>query len=557
MRAGIIFGLLGLLVLPPGGAEESRTARRHPVPTEAEQDEYLRLAKDVYKAEYSKSDPAGRAALVRVLTDEAIKTRTDIAGAYVLFREATDAAVKLGDAPLALRAAKEMSRVFDVDGEALKLSTLSAAARNAATAEAQAGVCEAWRGLAEEAAAEERYDAAVKHITAAEAAARNTKDAALLADVQARAKELHGLQVEAAGLSAAKKKLQDAPDDPEAALAVGKYYVASKGDWNRALPLLAKCSSAGLKEAATKELEAPKEATGKADVGDLWWAISEKETGAMKAVLQNRALMWYADAVNDLTGTRKIQVEKRMQSALSASGMTADSLRAAGLVFWVNPNLDAAGKPRELISNAQPSNAHQATTVVDAGMKVLKFGGREDVVYAASEAVKAIRSAGSAFVWMKIEQGMERHPGVFFCGCPPGPGVGRGYSSLSFFVLENKLTVVFNWPECGDPPWAAGMEGKSAFYSKQTLPYGKWGMFGCTWDGKTVSVYCNGERDNTYRFAASLIKRPSPPSVFLGNEPAGLPEYFTGMMHSAMIFNRALTDAEVRQLYVMSGIQGR
>ncbi|MCY3017432.1 MAG: hypothetical protein NTW87_00155, partial [Planctomycetota bacterium] len=293
------------------------------------------------------------------------------------------------------------------------------------------------------------------------------------------------------------------------------------------------------------------------DVGDAWWALAEKESGPFKSAAQRHAADWYSRAVGELDGIKKLQIEKKIQAALSVTGQGADWLRGAGLVFWVNPNLDAAGKPRDLISNAQPTSSSPPAAATDAGMKVLKFGGRNDLVYPTTDPVRAIKSAGAAFVWIKIEQGAERHPGVFFHGCPPGPAVGRGYSDFSFFILENKLTVVFNWPECGDPPWAAGMEGKSAFYSKHTLPYGKWGMLGCAWDGKTVSIYLNGERDNTYKFAASLLKRPAPPSIFLGNEPAGLPEYFTGMMHSAMIFNRALTDAEVKQLYVMSGMQGK
>jgi hypothetical protein len=138
--------------------------------------------------------------------------------------------------------------------------------------------------------------------------------------LQARTSEVRGQQIEWNKVKPMLDKLAASPDDSAAALAVGRFYLLTKGNWDKALPLFAKCSSDALKAAAAKELEAPKEAEAKADVGDLWWASSEKETGAMKAALQNRAVMWYADAVNELTGTRKIQVEKRLQAAATGTG---------------------------------------------------------------------------------------------------------------------------------------------------------------------------------------------------------------------------------------------
>jgi hypothetical protein len=43
----------------------------------------------------------------------------------------------------------------------------------------------------------------------------------------------------------------------------------------------------------------------------------------------------------------------------------------------------------------------------------------------------------------------------------------------------------------------------------------------------------------------------------LGCDPAGSPEYYPGLMSCAMIFNRALTDPEAKQLYLMYAYQGR
>jgi hypothetical protein len=118
---------------------------------------------------------------------------------------------------------------------------------------------------------------------------------------------------------------------------VGKYYAAFRGDWEHALPLLAKSTQAALKEAAAKDLLKPEESAAQADVGDLWWSVAEKEGGAFKAAVQNRAATWYSQALEGLTGPRKAQAEKRIQTASdAASGEWTDLLRL------VNPDKHAA-----------------------------------------------------------------------------------------------------------------------------------------------------------------------------------------------------------------------
>jgi hypothetical protein len=542
--------------VPKPVAAEEKDARQ-PLPSPAALAEAEKKIKDVYREEYQKRAAADRIELARKLMKVAQETKNEPLTFYVAMRDARDLAAAAGDIETALTAVDVLAWTFAVDAVELKTAAVLAAARNVATPDAAENAFSAALNLLDRLAADAQYEQAVKLLAPLDDLARRANNAEAAKTAQARAKAIRAEQAEWAKAKPHFDKLKATPDDADAALAAAKYLVNAKSDWERALPLLAKCPQTALKAAAAKELAQPDDAAGRADLGDAWWALSEKESGPFKNALQKHAADWYGQAVGELSGLRKLQTEKRIQSALTAAGSGTDWLRAAGLVFWVNPNLDASGRPRDLISNAQPTNTHQAVTAVDAGTKVLKFAGHEDLVYPATEAVRAIKSAGAAFVWVKVEPGGERYPNVLFRGCAPGPGVGRGYADLSLFVHTNRLLTVFNWPECGDPPWAAGMEGKSAFYSKGTLPYGKWGMLGCTWDGTTVSIYVNGERDNTYKFAASLLKRATPPSIILGNDPAGLPEYFIGMMHSAMIFNRALTEAEVKQLYVMSGMRGK
>ena len=64
-----------------------------------------------------------------------------------------------------------------------------------------------------------------------------------------RSRDLRTQQTEWAKAKTFLDKLKANPEDAEAALAVGKYYAASRGNWEHALPLFAKSTQAALEQA--------------------------------------------------------------------------------------------------------------------------------------------------------------------------------------------------------------------------------------------------------------------------------------------------------------------
>ncbi|MCY3021534.1 MAG: hypothetical protein NTW87_21175 [Planctomycetota bacterium] len=541
---------------PPGKTEAKggeNADKRLPVPPAAALSDSEKQIKEVFKEEFQKKAPADRIELAKRLLKLAQDSRNDGLMYYAALREAKDLAVSGGDVETAFAAIAALEEAYTVDAPDLRVNALSNVGRAAATPEAAEKAFEAGLGVLDQLADGLHFEAATKLISPLEDLARRANSAELAARVQARSKELRAQQTDWAKVKPHFDKLKTAPDDPDANLAVAKHYVTAKSDWEHALPLFAKCSAPVLKEAAAKDALKPEEAAARADLGDLWWSVSEKESGPFKTALQSRAVGCYNQALEGLTGVRKMQVEKRLQAASAAMGTGSEALKAAGLVFWVNPNQDPAGKPRDLISNTPGTNLGAVPVVADSGMKALKFGGASQVTYPATDAVRAIRSACSAFVWIKPEKTSEPYPCALFRGTAPGPQVGKGYADFSLFFHEHRLMLWFNWPENTWP----GVDGKTAFLSKHALTLGKWVMCGATWDGSTIAVYVNGERDNTFKSAMLPAKRTGAEIVALGCDPAGTPEYFAGLLHSAMIFNRALTDTEVRQIHLLSGIQGK
>jgi tetratricopeptide (TPR) repeat protein/predicted Ser/Thr protein kinase len=227
-----------------------------------------------------------------------------------------------------------------------------------------------------------------------------------------------------------------------------------------------------------------------------------------------------------------------------------DLFKAAGLVFWVSPASDPANTTREMLTNVMSTDKGTVTVVPDAGMKVMQFNDSY-AYYNATEAVKSISATGSIFVWVKTEKLPPAFQSMIFRGDQLTGA--NGHADFSLFWKGDKAMLWFNYPENQWP----GVDGKSAFYTKKPLVAGKWTMIGATWDGKTVTMWVNGERDNVYQSSASPLKRSFAEIVALGCDPAGSPEYFNGMMNGAMIFNRAISEFEIKSFYVMSNIAGK
>ncbi len=115
----------------------------------------------------------------------------------------------------------------------------------------------------------------------------------------------------------AQERLKTAPDDPDACLAVGRWYCFRQGDWDEGLKLLAKGTHGPLQSRAAEELASqPSRPEERVARGDAWWDLAEKAAGKSKAALERRAGYWYQKAMPDLTPQLgKSRVEKRLARA--------------------------------------------------------------------------------------------------------------------------------------------------------------------------------------------------------------------------------------------------
>jgi hypothetical protein len=532
---------------PEPPAVETRPPQ--PVPDTALLPDAEFLVHDFFKTDFSNSDIVDRARLVQKLLREAAQTNTDMDLKYVLIREAYDTARKSGQFELAMDAARAMAASFQVDGTRLKTDVFSQV--NPTTPEGQQALLDCILHEVDTAVAADRYTEALQLLELGGVWAGKRKDAALKTRILSQAGELTARRTASEKHAKAIARLAEQPDDADAHLAAGVFLCFHKRDWDAGLPHLTKCAVPALKDAAARELQRPAEAVAQADLGDLWWSQSEKESGAPKDAMQQRAMGWYVEALAGLPAARQTVVVKRLQAGSGVTGLAVEKLRAAGLVFYVNPAADPTGKSRDLVTFAPPVHVGTVTDVTEAGVKALKFASSY-VRYPASDAVKAIQATGSYFVWIKHTESIGPWAGVIFRGTAPDPNLGKGVADFSLFIYQEHFRAWFNWPEIEWP----GIEGKTALISKSPVPVGKWTMLGATWNGTAIVLYLDGLRDRAFESPLAPLPRKFPEMVALGSDPAGAPEYYQGLMSCAMIFNRALTDAEVKQLHALSGPLG-
>jgi hypothetical protein len=90
--------------------------------------------------------------------------------------------------------------------------------------------------------------------------------------------------------------------------------------------------------------------------------------------------------------------------------------------------------------------------------------------------------------------------------------------------------------------------GSGDTYGNLALPLNEWTLVIGTYNGSIKKIYLNGDLDAEMNITG-LIQYDNEPIIF-GGDPTG-PEgrYYTGLIHGAGIWNRALSDIEIKRLY--------
>jgi len=316
----------------------ARTAAADPAPTSrpagpdaASLARAEKLIRSLYRDEYAARDAPQRQALARKLFQQGLETRDDAALRWVLMRDARDFAANAGDAPTAVRAIDELAKLHPVAVVEMKLSTLAAAARVVEPARGLEPLVQCALALADQCAAADEYDLALRAATLAETHALRHRNPSLAALAQERLKEVHAVRDEFARAGAALQLLQSKPDDDAACGTAGRFLCFAKNDWDKGLPLLVGGTDAALKALADREVARPTEPAEHLRLGHDWWDVAEQQVRYHRGNVQSHAALWYGRALPNLSGANRALAAKRLDEVEIArlrSMQLAPGLRA-------------------------------------------------------------------------------------------------------------------------------------------------------------------------------------------------------------------------------------
>lgn len=300
----------------------SVTRSRKPVPAA----ETLKAAEQQIKSGQLKVDFEGRdrAALAQKLLQQAGATADD-ATAYGLLRLAQEAGIEAGKADIALGAADQLGRQFDVDAVAIKMATLDGLVEVPSGAAEKKLLVEKILTLVDEAMAADDFALADRLAEIARSAAGKTRDGALLRIVAARTADLRQRKEAYRQVEKSLEALKRNPDDPEANEQVGRYSCLVKGDWAGGLPRLAKAADAGLKQMAAADLAQPDDPTQQAALAGRWWELAKSDPGPQQDGFRRRAAHWYKLALPGLSGPTKETAQSRLGGAGDAAAPATPS----------------------------------------------------------------------------------------------------------------------------------------------------------------------------------------------------------------------------------------
>ena len=293
---------------------------RWAIPTADRQAAAQKLIHEVFKAEFAIRSPASKLQLSRQLSNEA-QANDDAATQFVLYSEARDASAAAGDLAGAVWACRALRDRFNYAPAAvaeMEHAAIATSTRNLAgiptgvltPQDAYAALRVLMLGSEADLAAG-RYQSAASLANDALAYARHSPECGLYDCIAERADTLAAIAMEFDRIAPSLAMLKTKPDDPNANLAVGKFYALAVDQPQLGLPMLAKGADATLKAAASAELLKPDSPTAQAELADLWAkAMKTTRPGPIRDGVERQALKLYDAASANANGLALVALQK-------------------------------------------------------------------------------------------------------------------------------------------------------------------------------------------------------------------------------------------------------
>ncbi|MDX1682716.1 MAG: discoidin domain-containing protein [Phycisphaeraceae bacterium] len=348
---------------PAAEPEEEILQPSVPVPDEEAVTEARKRVRELFAQEFNSRDSEQQQALARQLKQAAAES-TQPPEAYAMLTEARDLAARTGEIELMLETIDNLTQRFEADPLAVRESAFRTARRNVRDPEKAGQLILAMMAWARDAEDQDAYESAISMArmavaTASEARIPGTGARELVTHLTQLARE-HGR------LASARRTLETQPEDPAANLRMGQFYAFAKEDWQRGLKHLIHADDEDLAAAAKADLAGAKKPEPQAEIGDLWWEWGQRQRGRSQDGALARGITWYQQALDGLSGLRRMEIEKRIAAyfqehgealvegdlALAERGARADAPR--GAEYLIDGQVRIRGRRRTFARGAWP-----------------------------------------------------------------------------------------------------------------------------------------------------------------------------------------------------------
>lgn len=539
MRVALMGVLIAAILCGDGLALQDK---KIPAPTPAEQKKADEDIRALFKDDLAKKDRLSKRSLAQKLLAQSKDAGNSTAARYVLVIKATDLAAEAGDIATAFDAIEQLDKVYELPNPPLtgatfsvplngqKAALLAIARKAASTPEEQNAVADAYLRISESCLASRDLEDAK---SAAQQAAKNSKEQDVLSRSADLIKDVAGLKQEEEAGQKAEAALVSKPDDPAATEAMGKYLLFSKKEEEKGLNLLTKSSNSDLQDIAKRELSHPTDAESLQEIGNRWLGLADKEsTPFLKRRYQERGLKFLYATFDASSGLAKMKAEKRIDEIWTRMGLVPPTVGLAGLWSFEE------GTGSKAADSSSKGNHGTIGNGVEWGQgkigKALKFNGtggqvtlppqvNANLLNTFTVAFWALPDAsaadGNRFALYPTENGI---PGKV----PGHVGVGISVSAKTVQVFEHG-------------------GGYFPTVAKAEADMSTWTHIAVVYKNRVPSLYINGRLAATGNVSA---KEVHPGHPIGGGTNGFIKGYYSGLLDEVRLYSVALSDAGISVL---------
>jgi len=236
---------------------------------------------------------------------------------------------------------------------------------------------------------------------------------------------------------------------------------------------------------------------------------------------------------------KKLSSRALLLATLCTAGTVAGQVPTTGLVAHYNFNRDLKRDSTRIFDQSSHNNhgtVMGATSYTDDRFGVpcsaLWFDGSSYVTVSSSRSLKRPQGELTIAVWFKIARGADFFK-QWITICCKGDRAQEAPDCPQYRMQATAQTVSINTE-----------------FTERVIPqleYDTWYFCAYTFDGNVVKAYLNGRQFFEMDYSSAL--QPNDMPLEIGRDQPGALEYFYGAMDDLRIYDRALTDAELNQLY--------